>query len=152
MTGVTTWVVDCGDGECRERPSTAFSQCLTTRIEGQNKADVWTNGSATSVKTNGIASSFKTDEGLVIPTDGDDIVMQPETDGYIKLGDIRGEFASAREAIDADALGLANRGPLSFNSTARPSSKDPMGSCWDPSVVKVCSNLGHRQPSQRHRG
>ena len=37
----------------------------------------------------------------------------PEADGFMKLGDIRGEFASAREAIDADALGLAVRGPLS---------------------------------------
>ena len=37
----------------------------------------------------------------------------PQADGYMKLGDIRGEFASAREAIDADALGLAVRGPLS---------------------------------------
>ena len=37
----------------------------------------------------------------------------PEADGFMKLGDIRGEFASAREAIDADALDLAVRGPLS---------------------------------------
>ena len=32
---------------------------------------------------------------------------------FLKIGGIRGEFASAREAIVADALGLAVRGPLS---------------------------------------
>ena len=38
----------------------------------------------------------------------------PEADGFMKLGDIKGEFAPAREAIGADALGLAVRGPLSL--------------------------------------
>ena len=38
---------------------------------------------------------------------------KPEADGFRKLGDIKGEFASAPEAIGADALGLAVRGPLS---------------------------------------
>ena len=39
--------------------------------------------------------------------------FQTEGDGFMKLGDIKGEFASAPEAIGADALGLAVRGPLS---------------------------------------
>ena len=39
--------------------------------------------------------------------------FQTESDGFMKLGDIKGEFASAPEAIGADALGLAVRGPLS---------------------------------------
>ena len=39
--------------------------------------------------------------------------FQTEGDGFMKLGDIKGEFASAPEAIGADALALAVRGPLS---------------------------------------
>jgi len=39
--------------------------------------------------------------------------FQTEGDGFMKLGDIKGEFASAPEGIGADALRLAVRGPLS---------------------------------------
>ena len=39
--------------------------------------------------------------------------FQTEGDGFMKLGDIKGEFASAPEAIGADALAPAVRGPLS---------------------------------------
>ena len=101
-----------------------------TLIDGQIKADVWTNGSATSVK-NALLSDCnpqeavkevgwwtvdgadfrhgsKTHEGLIIPTEGDDIVVQPEADGFMKLGDIKGEFAGAYSnslgGFKADAL------------------------------------------------
>ena len=50
----------------------------------------------------------KTDEGLIIPTECDDSVVRPEADGFMKLGDIKGEFAGAYESsiggFQSDAL------------------------------------------------
>ena len=83
MTGVITWVVDYGDGVCIEREQPSTAFKPMPAYGALN-------------------SSFTTKPNL----------DKPEADGYMKLGDIKGEFAGAYESSIGgfQAHALTNRG------------------------------------------
>ena len=83
MTGVITWVVDYGDGVCIEREQPSTAFKPMPAYGALN-------------------SSFTTKPNL----------DKPEADGYMKLGDIKGEFAGAYESSIGGfhAHALTNRG------------------------------------------
>ena len=87
-----------------------------TLIDGQIKADVWTNGSATSVKA------------IVHPQ------YQPEADGFMKLDDIKGELTIAKPVafslvntpVRSSPSGRQNVGTFSALQTETPRGKKVM--------------------------
>ena len=111
MTGVITWVVDCGDGVCieREQPSTALKSmpaygALNSSFKAASQpVDVITNDYVTGDGSDQLQLNSNLDI--------------PEADGFLKLGDIKGEFSPSRVADAADPVGLDVRGPLSDAQT-----------------------------------
>ena len=107
MTGVITWVVDCGDGVCIHlRPMTlsVFTNFQVDTITGIRDADFAKESLIDDMMTGirdvgGFAGSGGRD--FLTRENGKAIVhpsFQPEADGYMKLGDIKGEFSPSREA------------------------------------------------------
>ena len=100
-----------------DRPMNVWTNGSATSFEDRLTGDVDSNDVVIGVKENidwtaangGPGSSYLTSKAA----SKTNAYVDEDVDGFMKLGDIKGEFASAPEAIGADALGLAVRGPLS---------------------------------------
>ena len=81
MTGVTTWDIDCGDGVCIEREQ------LSTALKQMPHYTTWGG----TYVTRPVAREDRSP----IQSDGDfnDVVFHSkQADGFMKLGDIKGEI------------------------------------------------------------